>query len=52
MLCASSSLLVDAYHNGFADKLIWVKCLGLSWDYYNLESNIKSIDDPIKLNKL
>ena len=52
VLCASSSLLVDAYHNGFANKLIWVKCLGLSWDYYNLENNIKSIDDPIKLNKL
>lgn len=44
ILSASSSLLIDAYHNGFSHKLVWVKSFGLSWDYYNLNNKIKTID--------
>lgn len=44
ILSASSSLLIDAYQNGFAKKIVWVKSFGLSWDYYELNNKIKIID--------
>lgn len=44
ILSASSSLLIDAYHKGFAKKLVWVKSFGLSWDYYELNNKIEIID--------
>lgn len=43
VFCASSSLLVDAFENGFTDNLIWVKPFGLTWDYYDLEDKIKTL---------
>lgn len=44
VLCASSSLLIDAYNSGLSDKLVWVKEFGLTWDYYDLENKIKVIN--------
>lgn len=44
VLCASSSLLIDAYNSGLSDKLLWVKEFGLSWDYYDLENKIRVIN--------
>jgi hypothetical protein len=43
VLCASSSLLIDAYNSGFKAKLVWVKSFGLAWDYYNLKNKIVTI---------
>ncbi|WP_156495151.1 hypothetical protein, partial [Oleiphilus sp. HI0128] len=40
VISASSSLLKDAYAKKLAENLIWYKPIGLSWDYYNLESEL------------
>ena len=48
--CASSSLLIDAFENGFADKLVWVKPFGLEWDYYSLSGKIRTIKSMDALN--
>jgi len=44
VFCASSSLLIDAFENGFVNKLVWVKPFGLTWDYYELEYKIKTLN--------
>lgn len=44
ILSASSSLLIDAFLNGFSNKLVWVKSFGQHWDYYDLEDKVKTID--------
>lgn len=50
VLCASSSLLIDAYNKGFPNKIVWVKPFGLSWDYYNLSEKVKVINKVEELS--
>jgi len=56
VLSASSSVLLDAYTNRLTGSLIWVKSLGLKWDYYKLENKInvaESVSDiPYLIEKI
>lgn len=50
-ICASSSVLLDAYRRNGAKYLIWYQPIGLKWDYYNLSSklNVVSSLEGLKL---
>ena len=43
VFCASSSLILDAFNEGYSDKLVWVKPFGLTWDYYDLERDLNVV---------
>lgn len=50
VVCASSSLLLDAYNNKCSDNLVWLKSIGLEWDYYSLTGKIRFAEDVGSLN--
>jgi len=52
ILCASSSLLLDAYNLKITENMYWLKGLGLEWDYYKLQHKINVIDDMLQLNNI
>lgn len=43
MFCASSSILAEAASIA-PERVVWIKGLGLKWDYYNLSSKIQIFD--------
>lgn len=50
LICASSSLLLDVFNSSYANKLIWLKSIGLEWDYYDLSDKICTISSVGELD--
>lgn len=44
VLCAASSLLLDAYRKELHHNMYWLKPIGLAWDYYDLGGKINTLE--------
>jgi len=53
-ICASSSVLLDAYKRDGGKSLIWYKPIGLKWDYYDLgdKLNVVSTIEELSLHEI